>query len=144
MLVDTIKQDMITAWKKQKDSSLYALKKDTLSFLLSKIKNRAIELKVEALPDSEVLSIIQKMIKELNDEKANFEKFGLERVNDVVRVSTQLSFIENYLPEQLTEDEIRYIIHDQSLSGIPEIMKYFKTYYAGQVDMALVNKIARG
>ena len=143
MLVDTIKQDMITAWKKQKDSSLYTLKKDTLSFLLSKIKNRAIELKVEALPDSEVLSIIQKMIKELNDEAANFEKFGLERINDVVRVKTQLSFIENYLPKQLSEAEIRAEIAKLEDKSVPSVMKHFKANFAGQVDMSIVSKVAR-
>ena len=137
MLIDKIKQDMITAWKAKE-----VLKKETLSFLLSKIKNRAIELKVEALPDSEVLAIIQKMVKELNDEADSFCK--ADRHDKASEIMQQVAFIYNYLPKQLTEDEIRYIIHDQSLSGIPEIMKYFKTYYAGQVDMALVNKIARG
>lgn len=137
MLVDIVKQDMITAWKAKE-----VLKKETLSFLLSKIKNRAIELKVEALPDNEVLAIIQKMVKELNDETDSFCK--ADRHDKASEIMQQVAFIYNYLPSQLTEDEIRYIIHDQSLSGVPEIMKYFKTYYAGQVDMALVNKIARG
>jgi len=137
MLVDKIKQDMITAWKAGETQ-----KKETLSFLLSKIKNRAIELKVEVLPDNEVLAIIQKMVKELNDEADSFCK--ADRHDKASEIMQQVAFVYNYLPEQLTEDEIRYIIHDQSLSGVSEIMKYFKTYYAGQVDMALVNKIARG
>lgn len=136
MLVDIIKQDMITAWK-NKD----ILKKDTLSFLLSKIKNRGIELKVETVPDAEVLAIIQKMIKELQDEGDNFIKAG--RSDKAAEIYKQGLFISTYLPKQLTEAEIKEIITKQGLIGVPDIMKYFKANYAGQVSMALVNSIAR-
>ena len=136
MLVDIIKQDMITAWK-AKDT----LKKDTLSFLLSKIKNRAIELKVEALPDDEVLSIIQKMVKELNDEADSFCK--ADRHDKASEIMQQVAFIYNYLPKQLTEDEIKAEIDKLENKSIPSIMKHFKTNFAGQVDMSIVSRIAR-
>ena len=139
MLAEQIKQDMIKAWKQK--NPLNILKKETLSFLLSKIKNRAIELKVEALSDAEVLAINQKMIKELKDEAANFEKAG--RLDKVVNTKTQIVFVENYLPKQLTEDEIRAEIAKLEDKSVPSVMKHFKANFAGQADMSLVNKIAR-
>lgn len=137
MLVEKIKQDMIVAWKAKE-----TLKKETLSFLLSKIKNRAIELKVEELPDNEVLAIIQKTVKELNDEAENFMK--ADRHEQAVDIAQQLAYVSNYLPKQLTEDEIRAEIDKLEDKSIPAIMKHFKANFAGQVDMGVVSKIARG
>ena len=137
MLVEKIKQDMITAWKAKE-----TLKKDTLSFLLSRIKNRGIELKVEAVPDTEVLAIIQKMIKELQDEGDNFIK--AERPDKAAEIYKQSLFISTYLPKQLTEAEIKEIIDKLEDKSLPAVMKHFKANYAGQVDMSLVSKVARG
>lgn len=137
MLVEKIKQDMIVAWKAKE-----TLKKETLSFLLSKIKNRAIELKVEELPDNEVLAIIQKTVKELNDEAENFMK--ADRHEQAIDIAQQLAYVSNYLPKQLTEDEIRAEIDKLDDKSIPAVMKHFKANFAGQVDMGVVSKIARG
>lgn len=137
MLAEKIKQDMIIAWKAKE-----TLKKETLSFLLSKIKNRAIELKVEELPDNEALAIIQKTVKELNDEAENFMK--ADRHEQAVNIAQQLAYVSNYLPKQLTEDEIRAEIAKLEDKSVPAVMKYFKANFAGQVDMGIVSKIARG
>ena len=139
MLAEQIKQDMIKAWKQK--NPLNILKKETLSFLLSKIKNRAIELKVEVLSDTEVLAIIQKMIKELKDEATNFEKAG--RSDKANNIKTQIVFVEAYLPKQLSEAEIRAEIAKLEDKSVPSVMKYFKANFAGKADMSLVNRIAR-
>lgn len=137
MLVDVIKQDMITAWKAGEPA-----KKETLSFLLSKIKNRAIELKVEALPDNEVLTIIQKTLKELQDEGEGYWKTGNAEKYDTI--THQKRLLSSYLPKQLTEAEIKAEIDKLEDKSIPSVMKHFKTNFVGQVDMALVSRIARG
>ena len=137
MLVDKIKQDMITAWKAGETA-----KKETLSFLLSKIKNRAIELKVEVLPDGDVLSIIQKSLKELQDEGEGYWKTGNAEKYDAI--THQKRLLASYLPKQLTDAEIKAEIDKLEDKSIPSIMKYFKTNFNGQVDMAVVSRIARG
>ena len=43
----------------------------------------------------------------------------------------------------LSNDEIKQIISSLEDKSIPAVMKYFKANYDGQVDMGLVNKIAR-
>ena len=65
------------------------------------------------------------------------------RVDKVAAVDYQEKLIAKYLPKQLSEDEIRDIINSLEDKSIPNVMKHFKTNYAGQVDMGVVNKIAR-
>ena len=136
MLQVEIKNDMIKAWKAGD-----MLTKNVLNLLLGKIKNKAIDLKVDELPDSEILVIVQKFIKELEDERESFRKAG--RNENVINLTSQLSVIQNYLPKQLTEDEIRAEISKLEDKSMKSIMSYFKTNFAGKVDMSLVSRIAR-
>ena len=136
MLQNKIQKDMMVAWK-AKDTAT----KDTLSFLLSRIKNKGIDLKMSEIPDAEVLIIIQKLIKELEDEKSSFEKAGYtDKVNSL---TSQIEIVKQYLPKQLTEAEIKSEIEKLEDKSIPSIMKYFKVNFSGKVDMSLVNRIAR-
>ena len=136
MLQTDIKNDMIKAWKAGD-----MLTKNVLNLLLGKIKNKAIDLKVDELPDSEILVIVQKFIKELEDERESFRK--ADRNDNVVNLTFQLSVIQNYLPKQLTEDEIRAEISKLEDKSMKSIMSYFKTNFTGKVDMSLVSRIAR-
>lgn len=136
MLQTEIKNDMIKAWKARD-----MLTKNVLNLLLGKIKNKAIDLKVDELPDSEILVIVQKFIKELEDERESFRKAN--RNENVVNLTFQLSAIQNYLPKQLSEDEIRAEINKLEDKSMKSIMSYFKTNFAGKVDMSLVSRIAR-
>ena len=136
MLQTEIKNDMIKAWK-----SGDMLTKNVLNLLLGKIKNKSIDLRVDELPDSEVLIIVQKFIKELEDERESFRK--ADRNENVINLTFQLSVVQNYLPKQLTEDEIRAEISKLEDKSMKSIMSYFKTNFAGKVDMSLVSKIAR-
>ena len=136
MLQTEIKNDMIKAWKAGD-----MLTKNVLNLLLGKIKNKAIDLKVDELPDSEVLVIVQKFIKELEDERESFRK--ADRNENVINLTFQLSVVQNYLPKQLTEDEIRAEISKLEDKSMKSIMSYFKTNFAGKVDMSLVSRIAK-
>lgn len=137
MLQTQIKNDMIKAWKAGD-----VLTKSVLNLLLGKIKNKAIDLKVDELPDSEVLVIIKKFCKELEDERDSFRKAG--RNENVISLTSQLSVIQSYLPKQLSEDEIKAEIAKLEDKSMKSVMSYFKTNYAGRVDMSLVSKIVRG
>lgn len=136
MLQTQIKNDMIKAWKAGD-----VLTKSVLNLLLGKIKNKAIDLKVDELPDSEILVIIQKFCKELEDERESFRK--ADRNENVTNLTFQLSVIQSYLPKQLSEDEIKAEIAKLEDKSMKSVMSYFKTNYAGRVDMSLVSKIVR-
>ena len=53
-----------------------------------------------------------------------------------------MNCITEYLPKQLTEEEINEILTTVQPKTMPEAMKIFALAYKGQVDMKLVNKLA--
>ncbi|MCD8209287.1 MAG: GatB/YqeY domain-containing protein [Coprobacillus sp.] len=114
-----------------------------LSIVLSRANDirRELDMKGEDIKDSDILSLIQKALKELSDEKEGYATQGnLERVEGI---SHQEEVISAYLPKQLSEEEIRMIIDSLTDKSIPSIMKHFKSEYAGSVDMSLVSSIAK-
>lgn len=139
MLIEQIKKDNIQAMK---DHDVLA--RAIYGVVMNKCLLASIELKKDGkeMTDVDTIQIIQKTIKELTEEKENYLKAGnsLEAEN----IDRQKSIIEKYLPKMLTEQEIREIIAGLEDKSIPTIMKHFKANYAGQVDMGVVNRIARG
>ena len=138
MLIDEIKKANIQAMK-DKDTDA----RSVYSVVINKYVNLEIDLvsKGQKLTDADMISIIQKVTKELEEELAGWVKAN--RVDKIAAVDYQEKLIAKYLPKQLTEDEIRDVINSLEDKSIPSVMKHFKTNYAGQVDMGLVNKIAR-
>ena len=138
MLIDELKAANIKAMK-ERDNSARAV----LSVVLTKYKLQEVELKRQGkeIGDKELLAIIQKVLKELADEKEGYLKVGnTERAEGVAKQEEVLS---SYLPKQLSEAEIRAIISSLEDKSVPFVMKHFKTNYAGQVDMSLVNSVLR-
>ena len=138
MLIDEIKSANIAAMK-ARDNTARAV----LSIVLTKYKLQEVELRSagKEIGDTELLSIIQKVIKELEDEKAGYVQVNnLERAENI---DQQMKVISSYLPKQLSEEEIKGIINSLEDKSVPSVMKHFKMNYAGQVDMSLVNKVLR-
>ncbi len=139
MIIDEIKKDNVQAMKDHN-----ALARAIYGVVMNKVLLASIELKKDGkeLTDVDTIQILQKTIKELSEEKENYIKAG--NTNEADNIETQKEIITKYLPKMLSEDEIKNIIAGLDDKSIPNVMKYFKTNYAGQVDMGLVNKIARG
>ena len=138
MLIDELKKANIEAMKAH-DTNARAV----LGVVLTRYKLQEVEAKTQGkeLGDSELLSIIQKVLKELSDEKA-----GYLQVNNTDRadaITKQEDVLKSYLPKQLNEEEIRAEIAKLDDKSISSIMKYFKTNFVGKVDMSLVSSIAR-
>ena len=139
MIIDEIKQANIEAMK-----SRNAPKRAIYSIVIGKYNNLEIENKAKGkeTTDVDTIAIIQKTLKELDDELAGHVLLG--RQAKVIEIESQKQAIKVYLPKQLTEAEIRGIINTLEDKSMPNVMKHFRTNYAGQVDMSLVSKIARG
>ena len=138
MLIDELKAANIKAMK-ERDNNTRAV----LSIVLTRYKLQEVELRSQGkeIGDKELLSIIQKVLKELADEKDGYLKVNnQEKANDIAKQEEVLS---SYLPKQLSEAEIRSIIASLEDKSVPSVMKHFKTNYAGQVDMSLVNSVLR-
>lgn len=138
MLLDELKKANIEALK-TKDKEARSI----LSVVLTKCKLVEVENNAnkKSFLDSDVLLIIQKTLKELNDEKEGYLKVNnLDRVNSI---TFQETFLKKYLPTQLSKEEILKEIDTLSDKSMPNIMKHFKINFAGKVDMSLVSQIAR-
>ncbi|MFA7032443.1 MAG: GatB/YqeY domain-containing protein [Bacilli bacterium] len=138
MIIEKIHDDNIQAMK-SRDS----VARGILSVILTKAKLLEVELRTKNIPleDKDVFEIIQKTIKELHDEKEDFQKVNnLERVASIMK---QEDILNAYLPKQLSKDEIVTIIQGLEDKSLPSVMKYFKANYVGKVDMSLVSQIVR-
>ena len=138
MLLDELKKANIEALKTKNTNARAIYSVLINKCMLLEINKRE---KGEKLEDADVVSLIQKTLKELEDESSNFEK-----VNNTAKVDSlkeQMGYIKNFLPAMLNEDEISSIIEGLSDKSMPNIMKHFKTNYAGKCDMSVVSRLAK-
>ena len=139
MIIDEIKKDNIQAMKDKN-----TLARAIFGVVMNKVLLANIEAKKDGkeLSDTDVIQILQKTIKELTEEKENYVKAGnnVEAEN----IEKQKEILTKYLPQMMSEEEIKNIIAGMEDKSIPSVMKHFKANYAGKVDMGLVNKSARG
>jgi uncharacterized protein YqeY len=136
MLIDDIKKANITAMKAHDSAA-----RSVYSIIIS----RYVELKTNGsgkeVTDADVLQLIIKLDKELDEEKDGYIKAN--RNEQAAEIDLQKKSLAAFIPAQLSEDKIKEIIAKLPDKSMPAIMKYFKTNYAGQVDMSLVSKLAR-
>ncbi len=138
MIEEQIKKANIQAMK-DKDTvarSFYSVLMN--KFLLEKIAKGSRE---TALADADASNIIQKTIKELNEEKENYQKVG--NVEEVEKLARQIEIASSYLPKMLSKDEIKNIIMSLDDKSVPTVMKHFKANFNGQVDMRLVQEVLK-
>lgn len=138
MLVETIKKANIQAMK-DKD----AVARSIYSVILNKIMLETIKKRETGaeLSDGDVANILQKTIKELEEEKENYLKVGNQEEAD--KSVRQIEIAKTYLPKMLSEEEIEKIITSMEDKSIPSVMKHFKTNYNGQCDMRLVQEVLK-
>ncbi len=138
MLVDELKKANMEAMKAH-DSDARSI----LSVVLTREKTLELDLheKGEEVSDSDVLSIISKVLKELDEEKEGYMKVG--NTDRVSGINHQIEVISSYLPKQLSEEEILEIINSLEDKSVPSVMKYFKANYSGAVDMSLVSRLLK-
>ncbi len=141
-LMETIANDLISALKSGQKEKLLILR-----MVKSAIKNAEIE-KGELLNDDEVLAVLRTFAKRAKDSIEQFSQGGRDELAEKEKV--QLAFIEEYLPKQLGEDDLRgmikEVIQEQGASGIKDmgkVMKGLMVKAKGQVDGKSANNIVK-
>lgn len=97
--------------------------------------------KGQQMTDADMVSVLNKTLKELSDEKEMYEENGRKEQADAD--AKQMEIVKSYLPKMMSEEEIKEVIEKLEDHSIKTIMTEFKTNYAGKADMGLVSKIAR-
>ncbi|MET3617284.1 uncharacterized protein YqeY [Peptoniphilus olsenii] len=123
------------------------LQKDVITMIRAAIKQKEVDERVE-LGDKDVENIIAKQLKEKKSSIAEFEKGNREDL--VLQTKKEIEILLNYLPEQLSEDELRDIIKKTidenditSMKDIGNLMKNVMPKVKGRADGNMVNKIAK-
>ena len=137
MLIDEIKKANLMAMKEKNQAKRSAYSSIISRYQLLKTKDPSKEIK-----DEDVLSLIQKVVKELDEETDSYKKAGREE--NVIEIQKQKDALKEFIPAQLSEDEIKSIIASLPDKSTPIVMKHFSTNYRGKVDMSLVNKVLKG
>lgn len=139
MIIDDMKKDNMLAMREHNQMA-----RDILSVVMNKVMLVNIELRKDGkeLTDADVIQIVQKTMKDLTEDSENYRR--AKNDTEAENVLKQRDYLAKYLPQMMSEEEIRSIIDNMEDKSIGNIMRTFKTQYAGKVDMALVNKIARG
>jgi uncharacterized protein YqeY len=144
-LYQKIQDEVIVALKAKEE-----LKASTLRYLISAIKNRIIELRPlnKELDDSEVISLISKQIKQRKESIVEFEKGGRKDLAD--KEAAEMKLLEAYLPQQMTEDEIRALVDSavaesgaKMASDMGKVMAILVPKTKGKADGALVSKLVK-
>ena len=115
--------------------------------LLAAMKQKEVDERVE-LADADVVSIIEKMIKQRRESIAQFEKGGR---NDLAETEKfELHVLSAYLPQQMSDSElaaaVAAAVAESGASGIKDmgkVMALLKPRLAGRADMARVSGLVK-
>lgn len=141
---DEVRKAMVAAMK-AKDKE----RKDSLSMLLSALKNKAID-KREDLTEAEENEVV---LKEIKQTKETLEMTPADRTDIIEECSKRIAVYEEFAPKMLTEDEIKTVI-DGVLKELEietptgkdkgRIMKVLMPKVKGIADGKLVNQVLAG
>ncbi len=118
-----------------------------LRMVKATIKNKEIE-KRASLSDDEIYGILRSFVKRCKESIEQFSKAG--RADFVKKETEELSIIQSYLPQQLTEDEARILIKDtiveigaRGQKDMGKVMKAVMAKVEGRLDGKLVNLLVK-
>jgi len=128
------------------------LRLSTLRLVNAAIKDKDIALRTEDRPDgvssSEILQILGKMVKQRQESAKAYEEGG--RLELAEQELSEIKIIEEFLPRQLSDDEVSKVIKDtialvgaSSIRDMGKVMGSLKGQYTGQLDFGKVGTMIK-
>ena len=141
-LKQLITDDMKLAMKAQDKPALKAIR-----MILGAIKQKEIDERID-LDDNQLMAVIQKMVKQRKDSISQFSDAGR---TDLVEVEeAELLIINNYMPTQLSDDEIEAAVVKaisdtgaDSMKDMGKLMGILKGQLDGKADMGQVSQLIK-
>ena len=140
-------EDKLNEALKAKDKNTYP----TLRLIVSAIKDAEIAGRSKGLKeikDSDIISLLKKMIKQRNESCEVYEKAGRSELLESEK--KEIEVINNFLPKQLSEGETKKICQDtikltgaSSMKDMGKIMGVLKSQHAETLDFSKVSKILK-
>jgi uncharacterized protein YqeY len=119
--------------------------RDTLRMLLAEMKNREIAAGQD-LSDDEGLAVLQKAVKTRQESVEQFDRAG--RADLVAREKAEIAVVQAYLPQSMTEDEVRAavraVLAETGVSSKKDLgvaMKALMARHKGRIDGRLAQKL---
>ncbi len=142
-LEEKIQKDLITAMKAKDEKALRAVRAIKSAILLFKTSGTNAELDEDA-----EIKMLQKMVKQRKESLSIFEQQGREALAQTER--EEIEVIEQYLPQQLSEDEIEATIKNiisetgaSSMKDMGKVMGAANKAFAGQAEGAVISAIVK-
>ena len=122
-------------------------KRDAIRLLTAALKQKEVDERV-TLADADVVTIIDKMLKQRRDSIAQFEKGGRQDLADIEKY--ELSVLQAYMPQALSEAEIADAVAAsiaesgaKSPADMGKVMALLKPKLAGRADMSRVSGLVK-
>jgi uncharacterized protein YqeY len=142
MLKSQIQSDMKTAMKAGDKTRLGVIR-----LILAAVKQREVDERIE-LDDSQVLAVLDKMVKQRRDSIEQFSAAGREDLVDVERFEVEV--IQGYLPAALTEAEIADLVESAvgesgaaAMSDMGKVMAILRPQVQGRADMGAISALVK-
>lgn len=137
-----ISEDMKNAMR-AKDS----VRLGTIRLLQAAIKQREVDERIE-LTDEDVISVLEKMLKQRRDSIAAYESANRTDLSDIEKA--EVLVLQAYLPKQLTEDEVKALLEkvvadtgSTSIKDMSKVMAAIKPLIAGKADMGKISALIK-
>ena len=137
-----ITEDMKIAMRAKDSVRLGAIR-----LLLAAIKQREVDERIE-LTDADVISVIEKMLKQRRDSIAAFESANRTDLADIEKF--EVTVLQTYMPKQMSEAEISAIVDQviadsgaQGAKDMGKVVGLVKPLVAGMADMGKVSGLIK-
>jgi hypothetical protein len=142
MLKPRIQEDMKAAMKGGDKPRLGVIR-----LLMAAIKQREVDERIE-LDDAEILSVLDKMVKQRRDSISQYEQAGRPELAE--QEAFEITILQDYLPEALSEAEIAAMISEaiqatgaESMRDMGKVMGQLKAKMQGRADMGAVSALIK-
>ena len=137
-----ITDDMKLAMKAKDKQALKAVR-----MILGAIKQKEVDDRIE-LDDTQVMAVIQKMVKQRKDSISQFSDAGRTDLVDVEEA--ELVIINSYMPEQLSDEEVAEAVDKaitnsgaDSMKDMGKLMGMLKSQLDGKANMGLISRLIK-
>jgi uncharacterized protein YqeY len=141
-LREKISEDMKTAMRAKETARLGVIR-----LLLAAMKQREVDERI-TLGDADVLSVIDKMLKQRRDSIAQYEAASRQDLADAEKF--EISVLQGYMPAQMTEAEIAAAVEEaiaasgaKSPQEMGKVIGLLKPKLAGRADMGKVSGLVK-
>ena len=114
-----------------------------IRLLMAEIKQREVDSRIE-LNDEDILAVVTKMVKQRRDSISQFEAAGRQDLAD--KESAEIVVLQEFLPQQLTTDEIAALIEQAItesgaavMADMGKVMAVLKPKIQGRADVGAVS-----